>query len=205
VCCRSAPSLRFNPMPPRTTQKSYRPRVSHRIMVGNLANTFACVASGAEGVEYHRVMKPSSGKRQLGWFRWNTRRAQGGQDQHPSSTDMGLDASHNMHVPLEGRGRIFFLTSPLIGQLTSAWRLPKYTQVAQDIVFCGLDCGLKICLHFVLTKAVCRASDDRTRRAGRLRMLAVIPFLRCTHHRRRENASTLPTRISKTRPQETWT
>ena len=105
-------------------------------MVGNLANTFACVASGAEGVEYHRVMKPSSGKPQLGWFRWNTRRAQGGQDQHPSSTDMGLDASHNMHVPLEGRGRIFFLTSPLIGSLT----FNRFQQVSPSI---GLWFGIR--------------------------------------------------------------
>jgi len=84
-------------------------------MVGNLANTFACVASGAEGVEYHRVMKPSSRKIQLGCSRWNTRRAKGGQDQNPSRTETGLDASNNMHLPLEGRGRFFFLTSPLIG------------------------------------------------------------------------------------------
>jgi hypothetical protein len=47
--CSSALSLPFDLMPPRTTQKSCRPRVSYRIMVGTLANTPACVASGAEG------------------------------------------------------------------------------------------------------------------------------------------------------------
>jgi hypothetical protein len=114
----SAPSLRFNPTPPRTSQKSCRPRVSHRIMVGTLANRSACVASGAEGVEHHRVMKPSSGNHRLGWSRWNTRRAPDGQDQNPSRTEMGLDASDNIHVSSEGRGKNFFLTSRLIGQLT---------------------------------------------------------------------------------------
>jgi len=34
VRCCSAPSLRVNPMPSRITQKSCRPRVSHRIVVG---------------------------------------------------------------------------------------------------------------------------------------------------------------------------
>jgi hypothetical protein len=38
MCCGLAPRLRVNPMPPRITQKSCRPRVSHRIMVGTLAN-----------------------------------------------------------------------------------------------------------------------------------------------------------------------
>src|SRR4029077_3375173 len=120
VCWSSAPSLRFNPMPPRTSQKSCRPRVSHRIMVGTLANRFACVACAAEGVEHHRVMKPSSGNHRLGWSRWNTRRAPDGQDQNPSRTEMGLDASDNIHVSSEGRGRIFLLTSPFIGQLNSS-------------------------------------------------------------------------------------
>ena len=30
-------SLRYDPMPPRTTEESYRPRVSDRTMVGNSA------------------------------------------------------------------------------------------------------------------------------------------------------------------------
>jgi hypothetical protein len=38
VCGSSAPSLRVNPMPPRITQKSHRPRASHRMMVGTEAN-----------------------------------------------------------------------------------------------------------------------------------------------------------------------
>src|SRR6202030_2412073 len=107
-------------MPPRTTQKSCRPRVSHRIMVGTLADTYACVASGAEGVEHHRVMKPSSRNHQLGWSRWNTRRAQDGQDQNLSETETVLDASDNIHASAEGRERIFFLTSPFIGYLTDS-------------------------------------------------------------------------------------
>ena len=34
----SVPSLRVNPMPPWITQKSHRPRASHRMMVGTYAN-----------------------------------------------------------------------------------------------------------------------------------------------------------------------
>src|SRR5215813_4091217 len=52
-------------MPPRTTQKSCRPRVSDRIIVGTLANASACEASGPEGVEPSRhetlEWKPSTG------------------------------------------------------------------------------------------------------------------------------------------------
>ena len=38
----------FQVTAPRTTQKSYRPRASHRIMVGTFSQRSACVASGAE-------------------------------------------------------------------------------------------------------------------------------------------------------------
>jgi hypothetical protein len=34
------------------------------------------------------------------------------QDQNPSRFEAGLDASDNIHVPAEGEGRIFLLTSP---------------------------------------------------------------------------------------------
>src|SRR5215831_10388066 len=106
-------------MPPRTTQKSSRPRVSDRIMVGTLANTSACEASGPKAPN-HRLMKPSSRNHQLGWSRWNLRRAQGSQDTNPSATKTGLDARDNIHLPSEGMGKIFFLTSPLIGQLRTS-------------------------------------------------------------------------------------
>lgn len=39
----------------------------------------------------------------------------GSPDQTPSRSEAGLDASDNIHVPTEGEGRIFFLTSPFIG------------------------------------------------------------------------------------------
>jgi hypothetical protein len=35
----------------------------------------------------------------------------------PPGLETGLDASDNIHVSSEGRGRIFFLTSPFIGRL----------------------------------------------------------------------------------------
>jgi len=47
-------------------KKAIEPRVSDRIMVGTFSQRYACEASGAEGVEHHRIMKPSSGNHQLG-------------------------------------------------------------------------------------------------------------------------------------------
>jgi hypothetical protein len=73
----------------------------------------ACAASGAERVEHHRVMKPSSRNHQLGWSRYP-----GSQAQNPSRSEAGLDASDNIYVPTKGKGRIFFLTPPFIGSLT---------------------------------------------------------------------------------------
>ena len=40
--CAAAPSLHADPMPPRMTQESCRPRVSDRTMVGNAATRLAC-------------------------------------------------------------------------------------------------------------------------------------------------------------------
>ena len=106
-------------MPPRITQKSCRPRVSHRIVVGTLANALLAQLREPNGVEHHRIMKPSSWNKQLGWSRcWNAQRAEGGQDQNPSWQQTGLDASYHICVSLEVRGEVFLLTSPFIGQLT---------------------------------------------------------------------------------------
>src|SRR5580693_1200964 len=63
-------------------------------------------------------MKPLRGNYQLGWSRCNTRRTQNDQDLTPSRSETGLDASDNIHVSVERREKFFFLTSPLIGQLT---------------------------------------------------------------------------------------
>src|SRR5713101_5880167 len=41
-CVHDAPSLYKHSMPPRITQKSYRPRVSDRTMVANFCNRQAC-------------------------------------------------------------------------------------------------------------------------------------------------------------------
>jgi len=118
VCCSLAPSLGFNPMPPRTTQKSCRPRVSHRILVGTFSQRLACVASQPNGVEHHCFMKPSSWDKQLGLASpLKCAAIQSGQTNNPSRNETGLDASHHIHVSPEGRGKIFFLTSSLIGRL----------------------------------------------------------------------------------------
>src|SRR5262249_2957560 len=69
-------------------------------------------------------MKPSSGNHQLGWSPWNNQRAQGSQDKNSSTPETGLDAKNNIYVPLEGTGRIFFLTSPRRRRLRKPQNIP---------------------------------------------------------------------------------
>jgi hypothetical protein len=109
VCCSFAPRLRVNPMPPRITQKSCRPRVSHRIMVGTLSQSFACVASEPNGVEHHGFMKLSSGDQQLG-LALSLQRAtsQSGRTNHPSENERAGCKSPHPHLS-EGPGEVFFL------------------------------------------------------------------------------------------------
>jgi hypothetical protein len=57
-----APSLSINHMPPRTTRKSYRPRVSDRTMVG-IAQPLCLFASEAEGRRYHITMNDESAEK----------------------------------------------------------------------------------------------------------------------------------------------
>jgi hypothetical protein len=112
----SAPSLRVNPMPPRITQKSYRPRVSHRILVGTFSQRLACVASEPNGVERHCFMKPSSWDKQLGLASpLESAAIQSGQTNNPSKNEVGLDASHHTRIFLRGGENLFFLTSSFIG------------------------------------------------------------------------------------------
>ena len=60
----------------------------------------------------HRVMKSS----EWGNTNWaKLREPKANTTQNPLKIETGLDASHNIYVSSEGRGRIFFLTSPLIG------------------------------------------------------------------------------------------
>jgi hypothetical protein len=89
-------------------KKAVEPRVSDRIMVGTFSQHSACVASGAESVEHHRIMKPSSGNHQLRWSCRSTRRAQDDNTKTPPRTETGLDASKNIYVSAEG-GEDFFL------------------------------------------------------------------------------------------------
>ena len=86
-----APSLNFYPMPPRTTQKSNRPRVSNRIMVG----TFQPVRL------FSFRNRPAPSRRKMKLLGWRshvasplraTSRARGTRGQHkPSRNRKGLD------------------------------------------------------------------------------------------------------------------
>jgi len=46
-------------------------------------------------------------------------------------------------IGFESMTSTVWICTDLVFQLTNARRLPKYTQVVQDIPFCGSDCGSK--------------------------------------------------------------
>jgi len=86
---------------PRITQKSFRPRVSDRIVVGTLANASACVASGPNGVERHCFMKPVSWDKQLRFGSpLEIAASQSGKIKSPSYKEAGLDVSHLSYARL---------------------------------------------------------------------------------------------------------
>ena len=57
-------------------------------------------------------MKPSSRNHQLALSVWNTQRAHS-----LSRTEIGLDASHNIHLPSERKGGRIFLDIPSLQKL----------------------------------------------------------------------------------------
>jgi len=91
----------------RTFSIDEQQQIPSRNWVGLSSQRYACEASGAEGVEHHRIMKPSSTNHQLGWSSGNTRRAQDDNSKTPPRTETGLDAKENIHVSAEGRGKLF--------------------------------------------------------------------------------------------------
>jgi hypothetical protein len=95
----------------RTTQKSCRPRVSDRIMVGTLANTSACEASGPEGAEPSRhetlESEPSTGLVSLE-YPASSRQARHKLLRHQDGA--GCKGQHP--PPLGGDGEDFFLDIP---------------------------------------------------------------------------------------------
>ena len=94
-------------IPPRLTEKSYRPRVSNRTMVGVLEPPrFACVASGPKASN-HRVMKPSNRNRRLPWSVRNMSRTQS-----LSTSEIGLDANRHIHLRSERTEGKSFLDIP---------------------------------------------------------------------------------------------
>jgi hypothetical protein len=143
----SAPSLRFNPMPPRTTQQSCRPRVSDRIMVGTLANAIVCLHS----------------------FQSRTRRAASRHETFGSERSTGLVSSPNESrtTPLQvsrgagcigqhpcsprGEAEAFFLDILSYRTTYKIWSLPvspRYPPIGTD---CNLLYGRsgRICRQFL--------------------------------------------------------
>jgi hypothetical protein len=127
------PSLSINHMPPRTTRKSYRPRVSDRTMVGT-AQPLCLFASGTEGRRHHRAM--------------NLRRRQN----HTASLHYPGWTTRPSPLRLPVAGELFLLTSPFIerryrrcGVLDRYLSgLPPYQGVGRNTLW--LICGIKVTL-----------------------------------------------------------
>jgi hypothetical protein len=109
-------SHRADPMPPRITRKSYRPRVSDRTMVGTLQPSCLLVSS-TEWRRHHRRMKPLGWKKQIDLPHHATSPISGAQGQNKSSLHYVGWNSENFR-PQE---KYFFLTSPFI-ELHRTWR-----------------------------------------------------------------------------------
>src|SRR5579871_5970045 len=98
--CLLALSLRVNPMPPRITQQSRRPRGSDRTMVALMrATASACQVSRSRGVVTDRTKSNRYGKTR-------TTRAS---HKHASS-QRELEVTQLFSLPVDGE--VFFLTFP---------------------------------------------------------------------------------------------
>ena len=121
--CASAPSLQLHPMPPRTTEKSCRPRVSDRTMVGNSATRLACEFQKTEWRRHDSDMKSQRGRSIEGPVapRLMGRSATGQNGQPAAKKDVsamwsGGWMSENISGVPAGRS-VFHLTSSFIGLL----------------------------------------------------------------------------------------
>src|SRR5260370_41408811 len=135
MCGASAPSLQLHHMPPRTTEKSCRPRVSDRTMVGNSATRLACEFQKTEWRRHDSDMKSQRGRSIEGpslrglWGRSPT-----GQNGQPAAKKdvsamwSGGWMSENISGVPAGRS-VFHLTSPFIG-LTENCYLPPPAPLA---------------------------------------------------------------------------
>src|SRR6202171_360262 len=126
MCGASAPSLQLHPMPPRITEKSCRPRVSDRTMVGNSATRLACEFQKTEWRRHDSDMKPQRGRSIEGpslrglWGRSATgQNGQAAANKEVSAVWSEGWMSKNISGVPAGRS-VFHLTSPFIG-LTENW------------------------------------------------------------------------------------
>jgi hypothetical protein len=107
-------------MPPRITEKSGRPRVSDRTMVGNSATRLACAFPRTEGRRHDTNMKPQRGRSIAGpslrglWGRSAT--GHNGQAAQEEVSAMWRGAGCRKIISGLPAGRsVFHLTSPFIG------------------------------------------------------------------------------------------
>ena len=105
----SAPSLWPNPMPPRITPESYRPRVSDRTMVANFGNRYACRFEPRMASSRIMSMKPP----RIGTYCLVTSARGPGQSAARHNRAGGLDARKDPRRPAGGEKCL--LTSPFIG------------------------------------------------------------------------------------------
>jgi hypothetical protein len=67
VTAEAVPSLRVNPMPPRTTQKSHRPRASHGMMVGTESQRLGLPSFATDACFAREVEDQGSGNLTVRW------------------------------------------------------------------------------------------------------------------------------------------
>jgi hypothetical protein len=146
----SAPSLRVNPMPPRITQKSHRPRASHRMMVGTQANGWLAQLRN-ERCRAPWFMKRSSRDKPLGSaLPLESATSRSGQPNHPCENERAGCQSRHPHLS-EGRGAVFFLDI-LFHRMSviGIFRQQRTSQCAKPFnidhrylpgVWCWLGCG----------------------------------------------------------------
>ena len=107
-------------MPPRITEKSCRPRVSDRTMVGNSATRLACEFQRTEGRRHDTNMKPQGGRSIAGpslrglWGRSATGHNGQAAKEEVSARWRGAGCRKNVSGVPAGRS-VFHLTSLFIG------------------------------------------------------------------------------------------
>jgi len=145
IACRRvpvAPSLRVNPMPPRITQESHRPRVSDRTMVDIVCTTAqACLVSRSIGVVATRTERATGMNKKPK----STKPVRGLSESSVFHRRQGLEVKQRFFA--SGRGTNILLDIPLYrtGDAASLRYLFASYQVAVTGIIVGVDTLIRFC------------------------------------------------------------